>query len=328
MKISIIVPVYNGEESIAQAVGDLTSQTHEDLEILLVDDGSRDLTGKICDELAASDSRIRVIHKPNGGAPSARNCGLREATGEYIGFMDADDRADPEMYAALAALAEKYGSDLVACGYRAEYGSFTLTRHHGEIPEPIAFTGKKECLMSIEASPNKIDGYTWNKLYRRERIGELKFCEDMRICDDIVFTYHFLSNAEKVHFINVPFYHYRYVLTSLTKASGVCVYLHELERFQELNDWIAQEAPECIPAARCRYLGWSVKACESMLRDYNRDYYRRIRGNIRKYRRYIPLLPLRMRILSAAAASCWGLYKICAETNFLLKKCYLMAKKG
>ncbi len=100
-KISIVVPVYNVEKYLDKTITHIISQTYSNLEILLVDDGSRDSSGKICDEYALKDSRIRVIHKDNGGSSSARNMGIHEATGDYIGFLDADDWADETMYETL-----------------------------------------------------------------------------------------------------------------------------------------------------------------------------------------------------------------------------------
>ncbi len=99
--ISVIVPVYNIEECLERCVGSLTAQTYGNLEILLVDDGSTDKSGALCDALAARDNRIRVFHKENGGSSSARNLGIREARGQYLGFVDSDDYVDPDMYECL-----------------------------------------------------------------------------------------------------------------------------------------------------------------------------------------------------------------------------------
>lgn len=324
MRISVIVPVYNGEKYIADAIGDLINQTYRDIEILVVDDGSIDATGRICDHLATGDDRIKVIHKGNGGLSSAKNCGLAAATGDYIGFLDADDRIDPEMYEIMIGLAQKHGSDLVACGFQTEYADhISLTQHHEEIPVVIAFTGKKECLMSLETSENCIYGYSWNKLYKQSRIGGLRFAEDIKICEDVVFNYHFLRNAESVHYISTPLYHYRYVTTSLTKASKASIYLHPLERIHELIDWVSDIVPESRTALIHRYLFWNTKACEAMIRDYDKRIYNQIRTNIGKYSEFIGTFPLRRRILVSAAAKSWFTYKFCGEVNILLKVCYI-----
>lgn len=114
--ISIIVPIYNTKEYLPRCVHSLTAQTYENIEILLVDDGSTDGTGALCDELGTEDVRIRVLHKENGGSSSARNLGLGEAHGEYIGFVDSDDSVSPEMYALLYDGIVKYGVKVAQIG--------------------------------------------------------------------------------------------------------------------------------------------------------------------------------------------------------------------
>ena len=115
--ISVIVPVYNVEKYLGKCVDSILAQTYENLEIILVEDGTKDNSGAICDAYAAKDSRIRVIHKENGGLSSARNAGMDIARGEYFGFVDSDDWIEPKMYETLLNLAEKYHADLV-CGSR------------------------------------------------------------------------------------------------------------------------------------------------------------------------------------------------------------------
>lgn len=111
--ISVIVPVYNIEDYLERCIRSIMGQTYQNLEILLVDDGSTDSSGAICDRLAEEDSRIRVFHKENGGSSSARNLGIREAKGEYIGFIDSDDYIEPDMYELMAAAVIKYDSPMV-----------------------------------------------------------------------------------------------------------------------------------------------------------------------------------------------------------------------
>ena len=111
--ISVIVPVYNIEKYIERCVRSICVQTYKNLEILLVDDGSTDGSGEICERLAKEDERIRVFHKENGGSSSARNLGIREAKGEYLGFIDSDDYIEPDMYELLAEGIGKYGLEIL-----------------------------------------------------------------------------------------------------------------------------------------------------------------------------------------------------------------------
>lgn len=126
MKLSIIVPVYNVETYLPRCIDSILQQTFKDFELILVDDGSPDACGKICDEYALQDKRVKVVHKENGGLSDARNAGLDVARGEYIGFVDSDDRISPEMYEKLIAIAAETGADIVA-------GGLTLLNFQGEI---------------------------------------------------------------------------------------------------------------------------------------------------------------------------------------------------
>lgn len=116
--ISIIVPVYNVEQYLDDCLISIINQTYKNLEIILIDDGSTDKSGKICDEYAKKDSRIIVIHKENGGVSSARNAGLRIAKGAYIGFVDPDDWIAEDMYEVLYSNAKKYDADVSVCKYK------------------------------------------------------------------------------------------------------------------------------------------------------------------------------------------------------------------
>ena len=115
-KVSVIVPVYNTEKYLKQCIDSISSQTLSQIEIILVDDGSKEECALLCDELAQSDSRIKVIHKTNAGPGLARNTGMEASSGEYIGFVDSDDYVKPEMYEALYTSAVKYNADLVVSG--------------------------------------------------------------------------------------------------------------------------------------------------------------------------------------------------------------------
>ena len=118
-KISVIVSIYNIEKYIQRAVESICAQTYSNLEIILVDDGSTDSSGRICDEYAKKDNRIRVIHKKNGGLSSARNEGIKAATGEYIAFVDGDDWVDKSMYEDMLKAMYTYDADIAICNYKA-----------------------------------------------------------------------------------------------------------------------------------------------------------------------------------------------------------------
>jgi len=120
-KISIIVPIYNSEKYLRKCINSLLCQSYSNLEIILVNDGSKDKSGEICEEYALLDSRIKVIHTENCGQASARNTGLTVAKGEYIGFVDSDDWVDNDMYETLINMIGKYDADIAECGFRLVY---------------------------------------------------------------------------------------------------------------------------------------------------------------------------------------------------------------
>ena len=123
--ISIILPVYNCEAYLHRCIGAILGQTEQNLELILVDDGSTDSSGTICDRYAAEDARVRVIHKQNAGVSAARNAGLETAEGAFIAFADGDDWPEPEMYERLLEAQRRAGSDLIYCGFRRVYSDRT-----------------------------------------------------------------------------------------------------------------------------------------------------------------------------------------------------------
>ena len=127
--ISTIIPVYNVSTYISECMESILSQDYPDLEIILVDDGSTDDSGRICDAYAQRDNRIQVIHQPNGGAAAAKNAGLRVASGEYLSFVDSDDSLEPGAYAHMVQLMEAHGADIVQCAFRDVFKDQTRDRH-------------------------------------------------------------------------------------------------------------------------------------------------------------------------------------------------------
>lgn len=173
MKISVIVPVYKVEKYLSDCVESILAQTHMDLEIILVDDGSPDRCGVMCDEYAKRDNRVRVIHKENGGLSDARNAGLAVCTGDYIGFVDSDDYIAPDMYETLADFAEKEDLDVAMCGTTEVWSD-----HESGTPKfpPVVITDTDELIKEILA--NRRGGTAvpvWSRIYRASRFKDLLF---------------------------------------------------------------------------------------------------------------------------------------------------------
>ncbi|MGI5850342.1 MAG: glycosyltransferase family 2 protein, partial [Christensenellales bacterium] len=177
IKISIVMPVYMVEKYVGKAIESILSQTLTDYEFIIVDDGSPDNSGEICDEYAQKDHRIRVIHKPNGGAPSARNVGIDIAKGRYLYFMDSDDWAEPNMLEEMYHLAESHSAQFVVTGFYIDtyYSSTSYLRQNISYPDAV-FTNKEDFRKEAYKLFDINLLYTpWNKLYLTEYIKENNF---------------------------------------------------------------------------------------------------------------------------------------------------------
>jgi len=162
-KISIIVPVYKVEPYLRKCLDSIVNQTYRNLQIILVDDGSTDNCGKICDEYAAEDSRVEVVHQENGGVSAARNAGLALVTGDYIGWVDSDDWIEPDMYEYLLEHALQYHADIVVCGRVEHYRDKTLFKGWPQI-EVL----NTEVALRLLLKNDVMQNYLWDKLWKRE----------------------------------------------------------------------------------------------------------------------------------------------------------------
>ncbi|MEH7095826.1 glycosyltransferase family 2 protein [Neobacillus vireti] len=206
--ISIIVPVYNVEKYLSRCIDSILCQTFKDFELILVNDGSSDTSGLICDSYSSLDHRIKVIHKNNGGVSSARNVGLGVASGEYIAFVDSDDLVHESMYALLHNYASKHSSDIVICDYLE-----TLEGNHYDLKSFIDVI-KEHSYNNIEAlnelfteKKMQFGSVVWNKLYKKSLFDNIKF-EEGKIHEDEFITHKVLYRSSKVVYIPIKLYYY------------------------------------------------------------------------------------------------------------------------
>jgi len=204
-RISVIVPVYNVEAYLNRCVDSILAQSYEQLEIILVDDGSTDRSPAICDAYVRQDERIRVIHKENGGLSDARNAGLQIATGEYIGFVDSDDWIEPDMYRDMYEAAVKYDAQVAVCRYAEVYKDRVVDGSQGD----VLLLNRKEVLdiYICEHPQYKIYNSVWSKLFCREVIADLKFPMG-RNSEDIVFTTKAFCRLERCVYLDRAYYNY------------------------------------------------------------------------------------------------------------------------
>ncbi len=220
-KVSVIVPVYNAEKYLAECVHSILNQTLTDLELILVDDGSADASPALCDGFARRDGRVRVIHKPNGRAASARNAGLRIAQGAYVGFVDADDWIEPEMYEKMLAA----GADVCLCDYvrfrEEEEHPFTQPNIQGGFYEKRAMREKIYPHLVMDGVELPITISNCVLLIRRGVIQDngLSYREDVRISEDAPFGSEALYCADSFAYLKGEcLYHYRMTEGSASKT--------------------------------------------------------------------------------------------------------------
>ena len=212
-KVSIIIPVYNAEKFLCKCIDSVLSQTFEGWEMILVNDGSKDSSLAICKEYAEKDKRIKVLDKPNGGPSSARNSGIREARGEYVFFLDADDTITTDCIESLYMLAKKHDADYVQGSYFNGNGNDNVN----ELSIPSVLTERKE-IKRLLLNHNKIQFTPHNRLVRRQMIidQELYFNEEIRVREDFLWMTFVAKYVERFAYCDKPTYHRGYNEDSLT----------------------------------------------------------------------------------------------------------------
>lgn len=243
--ISVIVPVYKVEPYLDRCVQSIVDQTYQNLEIILVDDGSPDNCPAMCDAWAEKDSRIRVIHKENAGGGAARNAALDIAQGELIAFVDSDDYIAPEMFASLNRHMID-GVDLVECGFVSvddENAAFVF-------PETSAQTYTAEDAMLEHIQDRFFRQLIWNKLYRRKILEGVRFPREKGI-DDEFFTYQAIGNAEKLAHIDAVLYAYRQQDNSVMHTLNTQKRLQAVKAKAERHAYICQHMPRLQSLSGC-----------------------------------------------------------------------------
>lgn len=231
--VSISVPVYKTERDLRRCVESLLNQTLRDIEIILVDDGSPDNCGIICDEYAAKDARIKVIHKENGGLSSARKEGLKHCTGIYYTVCDSDDWVEPMMYEELYQRAVETNADIVACDYYSEYGNGKQVRSVS-----YTYTTQEQYIEDLMLRTTSVN--TWSKLFRRDMIRDLgiDYTEGVNLGEDGLFLFKTLLAPQKIATLPRALYHYQRDMNSASYTNNIT--LKGIENAAYLHYWKAE----------------------------------------------------------------------------------------
>ena len=263
-KISIVVPVFNIEGYVERCLQSLLQQTYTNLEVLAIDDGSTDSSGAILDRLATTDSRIKVIHKENGGVTSARMAGIRNATGEWIGFVDGDDKIESDMYERLLRNSAEYHADISHCGYQMCFDDGRIHYFHntGLLVQQDKITALKELLSGVRIEPG-----LWNKLFHKTLFRSLLHGGavplDIKINEDLLMNYRLFSEAERTVFEDWCPYHY---IVRSTSASQAKLNPHKIYDPIKVKEIIRQSAPaELHEAAQQAYISTCINTYHTLL---------------------------------------------------------------
>ncbi len=222
-KVSVIVPVYKTQKTIEECVESLLNQTLRDIEIILVDDGSPDEAGVMCDSFM-KDSRVKVVHKENGGLSSARNAGLQLAQGEYIGFVDSDDFVEHSMFEKMYNTIENAKADVCLCAYYTIDENGKKEKHFfADIPKEMETEQIREKLILPLIGPDmtkeskELEGFVCRNLYKHSVICDEAFLSEREyFAEDVVFNLSVYKKCKKICCINECFYYYRYIAESLS----------------------------------------------------------------------------------------------------------------
>lgn len=259
--ISVIVPVYKVEPYLDRCVQSIVDQTYRNLEIILIDDGSPDRCGEMCDAWAEKDPRIQVIHKKNGGLSDARNAGMAAATGEYIGFVDSDDWIEPQMYQSLYEAISTTNSDIASCGAKRVWPDGRPSKELQAVNRYHVF--EHDAAMEAFITANGLVQTVWNKLYRKTVAQDLIFPVGL-VHEDEFWTWKVIARANRIVTIQESYYNYLQRANSIMGAGFSERRLLVINAKAERQQYIEKQFPDLTDLGRadmvytCMHLGIEV----------------------------------------------------------------------
>ena len=277
VKISVIIPVYNLEDRLGATLESLINQTHENLEIILVDDGSSDGSLSVMRAYAERDGRIKIISKQNGGVSSARNAGLDAASGEYVGFIDGDDVVEPDMYEYLLSGAIRYSADLVQCGVLKDGQAVCTPKRDVIIRDKSPFSAR-----NID---KLLAGGVWCKLYRKECIKDIRFDERFPIGEDLYYTLNAFKRTKCIAFLSEAKYSY------ITRSGSALNSARSEEKLTSYRKMLKEAMPllldsrDALGYLKRELLRNDADMCSRIIRSGSRDFdalYEEIRKEVRE----------------------------------------------
>ncbi len=277
--ISIIVPIYNVEKYLCKCVDSLINQTYKNLEIILVDDGSKDKCPEICDEYAKRDYRVKVVHKKNGGLSDARNAGMKIATGKYISFIDSDDYVSLDFIETLYNTMIKENSDIVECSVVKFYEDNHFDDYYDDF-NVVNFSTVDG--LSALISENPFHQHVWNKLYKSDIVLDIQFAVG-KLNEDEFWTYQIFGKAKKVSKINKTMYYYLQRKNSIMGNKYDIRRLDVLEGKYNRQVYMDRNFPELSQQAKIDFFGSCIFACQSSMKFMNGKEKRKAKNIIKRF---------------------------------------------
>lgn len=247
--ISVIIPVYNTAAYLPKCLDSICRQTYRNLEIICVDDGSTDGSEKIVEDYKKKDSRIKVIHKSNGGESSARNAGLRSSTGEFVAFVDCDDWLEPVMYEKMMIAMRENALDMVACSYYWETDKeSSLVGNNYPVSKEVFGRSELFQYVYIRDHYRGVTSWIWCKLFKRNLLYKnekmLEFNENLRFGADLIFFLHAAVNAKRICYLEDAFYHYYQRDNSTAHTKDLDVAFDIVKAYQMMIDYLRENGIE------------------------------------------------------------------------------------
>ena len=280
-KISVIVPIYNVENYLKKCIHSIVNQTYKNLEIILVDDGSPDNCGQICDDYAKKDTRIKVIHKKNGGLSDARNAGLEVCTGDYISFVDSDDWIEFNTYEIMMKNMNEYNGDIVVSNINYVYKDKVKSKYS---EDKIRCFNKEEAMKEL-IKDGLVQAVVWNKLYKRVFIDNLRF-KVGKLNEDEFFTYKICAKAERIVYIPDALYQYRQREDSIMGTYSL-KRLDSVDAIYERLQFIKNKFPSLYKDEKLTLCNTCIYNYQMILKNNNIDPDNTGRNKLKVYRKNI-----------------------------------------
>lgn len=278
-KVTVVVPVYNVEKYLIRCIESLINQTLKEIEIILVNDGSKDKSGKICEKYALKYKNIKVIHQLNKGLSGARNTGIKIAQGEYVGFVDSDDYVEKDMFELLYTQAKRNECEISCCGTKIIYENGVekiITKQSGE-----KIFSTKEALDNYFFS-DSIDVISGNKIYKKELFNKILFPEG-KIYEDMATIYKYIKNSNKIYFNSLAKYNYCKRENSISNNNFNEKTLDLIKYCDEICDYIEKRYPN-LENYKVGQIQWHIVVANKMIiaNKIDKNFISKVKEKIKK----------------------------------------------